>query len=80
MLRRLAMASALFVPSGYLYTKNDTQTAASFVRNAICILYPSNSDVKGIVSFSQDSITSPTKIVATVRGLTPNNKHGIHIH
>ena len=80
MLKRLAMAGALFAPTGYFSAKSDNQAAASFVRNAICILYPNGSEVKGIVSFSQDSITSPTKIVATVRGLTPNNKHGIHIH
>lgn len=49
-------------------------------RHAICILYPDNSTVRGMVSFSQDSITSPTKIACSVRGLNPNGKHGIHIH
>lgn len=36
--------------------------------------------MRGTASFSQDSITSPTKIVCSVRGLNPNAKHGIHIH
>ena len=36
--------------------------------------------MRGVVSFSQDSITSPTKIACSVRGLNPNGKHGIHIH
>ncbi|KAM3139275.1 hypothetical protein pb186bvf_008685 [Paramecium bursaria] len=50
-------------------------------RNAICILYPDNgSKVNGIVSFQQDRINAPTKIVAVVRNLNPNSLHGIHIH
>lgn len=44
------------------------------------MLYPNNSEARGLVSFSQDNITSPTKIACSFRGLTPNGKHGIHIH
>ena len=51
------------------------------IRNAICILFPhGDSKVSGIVSFSQENITTPTKIIANVRGLKPNNLHGFHIH
>lgn len=49
-------------------------------RHAICILYPNNSNVRGIASFSQESILEPVKIACTVKGLSPNSKHGIHIH
>jgi Cu-Zn family superoxide dismutase len=49
-------------------------------RHAISILYPHNSNVRGVVSFSQDSILSPTKVCCSVKGLNPNAKHGIHVH
>lgn len=50
-------------------------------RHAICILYPdNNSGVRGVTSFSQDDINSATKIACAVKGLSPNGKHGIHIH
>lgn len=32
------------------------------------------------MAFSQGSITEPTKIAATVKGLKPDRNHGIHIH
>lgn len=50
-------------------------------KNAICILHPDGeSNTQGVVSFSQSTFTSPTKIVANVRGLKPNSQHGFHIH
>lgn len=49
-------------------------------RHAICILYPNESNARGIASFSQDSINSPTKIAFSVKGLNPNGKHGVHVH
>lgn len=53
----------------------------TLTRNAICILYPNNnSNVKGLISFSQESYDKPCKIVASVRGLRPNGFHGFHIH
>lgn len=53
----------------------------STTRNALCILYPDgNSGVHGIVSFQQQNITSPTKIIAHVKGLKPNSLHGFHVH
>lgn len=58
----------------------DQNTAPDTKRHAICILYPDNSNARGVASFSQDSITSPTKIACSVKGLSPNGKHGIHIH
>jgi len=45
----------------------------SAARHAISILYPhGDSDVYGLVSFSQENITSPTKIVASIKNLKPN--------
>jgi Cu/Zn superoxide dismutase len=58
----------------------DSNTTPDSKRHAICILYPSQSVVNGVVSFSQDDITAPTKIACVVRGLNPNAKHGMHIH
>ena len=58
----------------------DSNTAPDTKRHAICILYPNHSNVRGVASFSQDSINSPTKIACSVKGLNPNGKHGIHIH
>lgn len=49
-------------------------------RNAICILYPNNSNVRGVASFNQENLMSPVKIAVVVKGLNPNSKHGIHIH
>ena len=58
----------------------DDNVAPDTKRHAICILYPNESNVRGIASFSQDSINSPTKIAFSVKGLNPNGKHGVHIH
>lgn len=49
-------------------------------RHAISILYPLDSKVMGLASFSQDSIESPVKVVCSVKGLNPNSKHGVHIY
>lgn len=52
----------------------------STARHAICIMYPAeNSEAFGIISFSQEDITSPTKIVAGVRGLNPNSSYGLQL-
>ena len=58
----------------------DDNIAPDTKRHAICILYPNDSNVRGIASFSQDSINSPTKIAFSVKGLQPNGKHGVHVH
>ena len=58
----------------------DQQNAPDTKRHAICILYPNNSNTRGVASFSQDNINSATKIAVSVKGLSPNGKHGIHIH
>ena len=44
------------------------------------MLYPQNSKVRGVVSFSQDNILSATKVACVVKGLQPDKKHGIHVH
>ena len=52
----------------------------STARHAVCIVYPTDSsEVFGLVSFSQDNITTPTKIVAGLRGLDPNSTFGLQI-
>ena len=78
MLRKaLALAvTASFAPLFQL----DQIEAPDTKRHAICILYPNNSNARGVASFSQENINSPTKIACSVKGLTPNCKHGIHVH
>ena len=58
----------------------DDNTVPDTKRHAICILYPNNSNARGIASFSQDNINSATKIACSIKGLSPNGKHGIHVH
>ena len=58
----------------------DQQKPTDSKRHAISILYPNNSNVQGIASFSQDNAEDPTKIAFTVKGLSSNGKHGVHIH
>lgn len=49
-------------------------------RHAICFLYPStDAEVYGVISFSQENIKSPTKVVAGVRGLNPNSTYGLQL-
>ncbi len=77
-----AVLASVTGATGIYYTKraqfdgNQVSTA----RHAICVMYPhDNSEAFGIVSFSQDDITSPTKIVAGVRGLNPNSTFGLQL-
>lgn len=52
----------------------------STARHAICVLYPTDaSEVYGIVSFSQEDMTTPTKVVAGIRGLNPNSNFGLQL-
>jgi Cu/Zn superoxide dismutase len=58
----------------------DGQQAPDTKRHAISILYPNNSNARGVASFSQDNINSAVKIAVSMKGLSPNGKHGIHVH
>lgn len=78
MLRKLSLALVSTTASISYFM--DESKAPESTRNAICILYPNNSKVRGVVSFSQDNATTPVKIACSVKGLNPNSKHGIHIH
>ena len=75
--KTLALAIASSFTSLFLL---DQQNAPDTKRHAICILYPNNSNARGVASFSQDNINSATKIAVSVKGLSPNGKHGIHVH
>lgn len=60
---------------------NEMKEEASTPREAICIMNPeANQVARGIVHFVQASILAKTQINAEFTGLTPNNKHGFHIH
>jgi Cu/Zn superoxide dismutase len=66
-------------PSTSSFASNPQDSAST--RNAICLLYPTTeSQTFGIVSFQQDSISEPTKIVASIKNLNPNSVHGLLIH
>lgn len=78
LIKTLALSTGLCL----LYPNSSKSETASTSRFAICILYPNASfpNFKGIVSFEQDTYSSPTKIVVSATGLKPNSLHGFHIH
>lgn len=44
-------------------------------------MYPSGqSEVYGLVSFSQDNYLDKTKMTVHLKNLKPNSSHGFHIH
>lgn len=57
------------------------QDGPSTKRSGISILYPTTQDTEiyGLVSFSQDSFEAPTKVVASIRGLNPNSTFGLQL-
>lgn len=61
----------VFVASAFSTTcLLDQQKVNNPGRHAISILYPNNSNVRGIASFSQDNLENPVKIAFTVKGLS----------
>ncbi|MEO0475608.1 MAG: superoxide dismutase family protein [Planctomycetota bacterium] len=60
----------------------DTHNAFGEVSKAICVLKPTDStelkDVAGTITFTMTK--SGVLVEAEVTGLTPNSKHGLHIH
>mgnify|MGYP000933053082 FL=1 len=81
MLKSLFAASLCTLAVSTRSRVNNADSKPSATRNAISILYPDGgSGVTGVVSFSQDTPTSKTNIIAHVRGLKPNSLHGFHIH
>ena len=95
MISRIALFSTTASCASYLLyasqtTKSSTVLTSNFsidpeesasTRNAICLLYPTTeSQTFGIVSFQQESLSEPTKIVASIKNLNPNSVHGLLIH
>jgi Cu/Zn superoxide dismutase len=84
MIRLLAKASAAVGAYG-LFMANSRAARfdaekVSTARHAICILYPhQDSEAYGVISFSQENMISPTKVVASVRGLNPNSTFGMQL-
>lgn len=84
MIRLLAKTSAAAGAYGMYYMNSKTARfdgdKVSTARHAICILYPhQDSEAYGVVSFSQENMISPTKVVASVRGLNPNSTFGMQL-
>ena len=50
-------------------------------RQGVCIMNSEKGETGfGIVKFKQQGVYSPTEISGEFTGLTPNHKHGFHIH
>ena len=84
MIRLLAKTSAAAGAYGLYHLNSKTARfdgeKVSTARHAICILYPhQDSEAYGVVSFSQENMISPTKVVASVRGLNPNSTFGMQL-
>lgn len=83
MIRSLVKASATLGGFGFLLHQQRARfdgEKVSTARHAICIMYPNeNAEAYGVVSFSQENMVSPTKVVATVRGLNPNSTYGLQL-
>lgn len=84
MLKLLVKVSATAGALGAYMTGTRTarfdEDKVSTARHAICIMYPhQDSEAYGIVSFSQENMISPTKVVASVRGLNPNSTFGMQL-
>ena len=57
--KKIGLAAALLATPSLKY-KFAEQKVYNGGLNAICILYPHNSEARGLISFHQDSITEPT--------------------
>jgi Cu-Zn family superoxide dismutase len=56
------------------------ENASSNVTQAVAVISPiSGSQVKGVVHLSETA-DGKVKVVADIEGLTPNQKHGFHLH
>eukprot|EP00752_Nemacystus_decipiens_P014521 g12930.t1 len=68
--------------NGIRFHDGDEQNAFGAVSKAVCVLTPTNNtelnSVYGTVTFTQTK--SGLLIEADVTGLTPNSKHGLHVH
>jgi hypothetical protein len=81
MIKKLATAGSII---GYLAVNKNCSAAESdptFSRNATCVIEPvKGSNVRGMVSFSQNSIHEPVRIASSLRGLVPINLYTLYIH
>ncbi len=67
--------------SGFVYgsERPPESSVPTEITKAIAVIYPTEGNAaKGVVRFTQDG--DRLNIVADVEGLTPNSKHGFHIH
>lgn len=59
--------------------KKKMDGCCGMISQAVSVLYPTQGNTtKGVVRFSQ--VEDGVKVVADIEGLTPNSKHGFHIH
>ena len=85
-LATIVVLLCIFIVGNYMLNKeNKTQVnsneGVTGTKNAICMLYPDNkSGVTGSVSFQQEDFSAATKIVVSIKGLSPNSVHAMHIH
>ncbi|HEX3357912.1 MAG TPA: superoxide dismutase family protein [Tepidisphaeraceae bacterium] len=80
MIRLNCIALAMLVCGGFLVSSAraaDATASATVAPSKAAATQPSNTNVTGTVSFTQDG--DDVKVVADVAGLSPG-KHGFHIH
>lgn len=71
------VALSAILPSMLMTTSSYAAEASP--AKAVCVVVPTeDSECQGLVMFQEDD--GKVKVTATVSGLTPNQKHAIHIH
>lgn len=78
-------AASLLTGFGFIYSAKQFKKLYSgnedMAKKAICVLNSEpGQSAKGIVQFSQNALTEPIHIRGDFSGLTPDSKHGFHIH
>lgn len=72
---RAGLILSIFTVSGF----SDHHMAAAGPSEAVAVLSPTQGNkVKGVVRFTQQG--DSVKVVATIEGLNPGQKHAMHIH
>lgn len=73
-----AVTIAAILPS--LFVSSAAMAADTPAESAICVVVPTEgSDCQGVVMFQEEG-DGKVKVTASISGLTPNEKHAIHIH
>lgn len=65
--------------AGDANVKNDNASNMAAIKELVAVIHPTEgNEAHGAVHFSE--VADGVKVVADIEGLTPNQKHGFHIH